>query len=106
MREEEERTACRLYPRCTGRHELVNCAIFKMMPVEHRRSIVQCKGLCQVHMTHEGHGERWEKECRWLETHWMMRRAAPFGTKTKKTDLPTISHKSGRIRYKCRLGVK
>jgi hypothetical protein len=60
VREEEEegRTTCRLYPRCTGRHELVNCAMFKMLPAEHRQSIVLFKKLCQAHLTHKGHGDR------------------------------------------------
>jgi hypothetical protein len=101
----EECTLCALLSRCDERHFLVDCALFRKLPVQHRISLLEAAGICKKCLSHKkrngGGAERCEGQHK--EDHWMCRTFSdPEGERVQRRLLPVVKSQPGRLVYRCR----
>jgi hypothetical protein len=96
---------CSLLSRCDKWHFLVDCPLYRKLPVQHRVSLLEAAGICKKCLSHEKRDDRGAKHCagRHGENHWMcLEFSDPEGGGTPKKLLPVVQHQPGRLVYRCR----
>jgi hypothetical protein len=101
-----ESRLCVLSPRCTERHFLVNCLLFRKLPVQHRISLLSAAGVCKKCLSHSKRDGGRTKQCeeQHEEDHWLCRSFSDLegpGIERRLRLLPVVTSQPGRLVYKC-----
>ncbi len=108
-KEEKLGSECIMEDRCPLRHLPIDCRIFQLLPVQHRRALAIRKGYCLLCLTHDNRtscsknpSSRFTEQ--WREEHWLMTQQYRPGAPTPApARLPRIEHVPGRQAYQCHL---
>jgi hypothetical protein len=101
----KEKIPCVLSPRCMERHFLVNCALFRKLPVHHRVSLLSAASVCKKCLSHSKRDGGRTKQCEEQnkDNHWLCRSFSdPEEGGVVRRLLPEVTSQPGRLAYKCR----
>jgi hypothetical protein len=101
----EECQLCALLSRCDERHFLVDCSLYRKLPVQHRVSLLEAAGICKKCLSHKKRDDGGAEHCegQHKEDHWMCRNFSdPEGDGVQRRLLPAVKSQPGRLVYRCR----